>query len=221
VPDARIFDAPNAHDVETLEKALAALDREPAARMLRAGLATRPRIALVMGRLFPVKGILPLLAAWPRVPSALRRDWTLLFVGGGPLAREVARARAAALPGEIVHVPELQPRELAPFYAAADLLVFPSLGDVWGFAVAEAMACGLPVLCSTRAGCAEELVAPGETGWLADPLDEAAFAAALTEALSCGQRQALGERARARVAPFTPEATAAGLRRAILGAAFD
>lgn len=215
VPGERIFDAPNAHDAETFAKRLAGLDRDSLRRDLRAGLATRPRIALVVGRLFEIKGVRPLLEAWDRLPDALRSDWTLLFLGSGPLASELARARRAHRPGEIVHVPAVQPAEVVPFYAAADLLVFPSLGDVWGLAVNEAMACGLPVLCSARAGCAPDLLRPGENGWLADPLEADAFAATLREALSCGHRQVLGERARQTLEPFTPGATAAGLRRAV------
>ncbi len=215
VPDDWIFDAPNAHDTETFAKALAGLDRESVSRDLRAGLGTRPRIALVVGRLFPIKGVRALLESWDRVPSALRRDWTLMVVGSGPLERELARARDAHRPGEIVHVPTVAPEAVVPFYAASDLLVFPSLGDVWGFAVNEAMACGLPVLCSTRAGCVDELVEAGETGWRADPVDADAFAAALVEAMTCGHRARLGDRARQRVSRFTPELTAHGLRRAL------
>jgi len=215
VPDPRIVDAPNAHDSESFEKRLAALDRDAVARDLRAGLGTRSRIALVVGRLFDVKGVRPLLEAWDHVPSSLRRDWTLLFVGSGPLAGEIARARDTHQRAEIVHVPAVQPADVVPFYAAADLLVFPSLGDVWGFAVNEAMACGLPVLCSTRAGCAADLIRPGDNGWLADPRNRAAFAAALGDAMSCGRRRALGAAARESVATFTPAATAAGVRRAV------
>jgi glycosyltransferase involved in cell wall biosynthesis len=215
MPDRRILDAPNAHDTETFDKRLAALDRDAVARDLRAGLGTRPRVALVVGRLFDVKGVVPLLEAWDRVPSALRREWTLLFVGSGPLAARVAHARDTHQPGEIVHLPALQPAEVVPFYAASDMLVFPSLGDVWGFAVNEAMASGLPVLCSTRAGCAADLIRPGRNGWLADPLAPDAFAQALGEAMTCGRRRVLGDRARESVARFTPAATAAGVRRAV------
>jgi glycosyltransferase involved in cell wall biosynthesis len=215
VEDARIFDAPNAHDHEAFTKALAALDRDAVHRDLRAGLGCRARIALVVGRLFPIKGIEPLLDAWDRLPSQLRSDWTLLFLGSGPLAPRLERARDTHRPGEIVNVPAVQPGEVIDFYAAADLLVFPSLGDAWGFAVNEAMACGLPVLCSTRAGCAEDLVRPGENGWLGDPLDEDAFSSALLEALTSGRRQRLGERARETAERFTPEVMADGMRRAL------
>jgi glycosyltransferase involved in cell wall biosynthesis len=215
VREARIFDAPNAHDRGGFDKRLAGLDREAVARDLRAALGARAKIALVSGRLFPVKGVLPLLDAWERVPPATRADWTLLFVGSGPLADAVARARARHAPGEILHVPSVQPDAMVEIYAAADLLVFPSLGDVWGLAVNEAMHCGLPVVCSTRAGCAADLVVAGENGWLADAADPVAFARALGAALASDRLAAMGAHARATVAPYTPESLAAHLRRAI------
>jgi glycosyltransferase involved in cell wall biosynthesis len=118
-----------------------------------------------------------------------------------------------------VRVPAVQPSELVDFYAAADLLVFPSLGDVWGIAVNEAMACGLPVLCSPLAGAAADLLIPGETGWLGDPRDPHALAASLREALTCGSRRKLGDRARAHVARYQPEALAEGFRAALRAAA--
>ena len=218
VDTERIFTAPNCHDSEGFDKALAAFDREASLRDLRAGLGARGRIALVAGRLFPVKGTAEVLAAWDRLPPELRENWTLLFVGDGPLADRVARAARSHPPGEIIRLPAVQPADLVEFYAAADLLVFPSLGDVWGLAVNEAMACGRPVVCSTRAGCAEDLVVPGETGWLADAADPDAFAATLREALTCPVREALGKNARDRVADFNPAAMAEGFRRAIRAA---
>ena len=215
VEDTRIFDAPNAHDHDGFTKALAALDREAVHRDLRAGLGCRARIALVVGRLVPSKGIIELLYAWDRLPSQLRNDWTLLFLGSGPLNSRVEQARDTHQPGEIVRVPAVQPRDVIDFYSAADLLLFPSLEDPWGLVVNEAMACGLPVLCSPRAGCAKDLIRPGENGWLADPLDEDTFTSALLEALSSGRRQRLGERARETAERFTPEAMAEGMRSAL------
>ena len=218
VDDTRIFTAPNCHDSEAFDKALATLDRDASLRDMRAGLGTRARIALVAGRLFPVKGTVEVLDAWDRLPPEVRANWTLLFVGDGPLAERVTRAARTRPPGEIIRLPAVQPSELVEFYAAADLLVFPSLGDVWGLAVNEAMACSRPVVCSTRAGCAEDLIVPGETGWLADAADPRAFAETLQEALACRVRETLGQRARDRVADFTPAAMAEGFRRAIRAA---
>ncbi len=55
----------------------------------------------------------------------------------------------------------------------------------------------------------------GENGWLADPLDVSAFTSALKQAMTCERRDALGERARTALRPYTPEATAEGVRRAV------
>src|SRR5262249_23692831 len=44
----------------------------------------------------------------------------------------------------------------------------PSRGpeETWGLAVNEAMACGRPILVSDRCGCAPDLVAPGQNGFI-------------------------------------------------------
>jgi UDP-glucose:(heptosyl)LPS alpha-1,3-glucosyltransferase len=56
-------------------------------------------------------------------------------------------------------------------YAAADALIHPTIYDSFGLAVAEAMAAGLPVVVSPRAGIAE-LVRDGENGLVARNGDE-------------------------------------------------
>ena len=215
VPSARIFDAPNAHDHESFLAARAAIDPEAVRRTLAEGLGCRDRIALVAGRLVPVKGIAPLLAAWERLPAKVRDDWTLLFVGSGPLASMIEEASAAEPDGAIVHVPELPPHELVEYYAASRLLIFASLADTWGLVVNEAFACGLPVLCSRYAGCADDLLRPGENGWLFDPTDPGGFVSALREALTAPDLDRLSRGARDTAERFRPEAMAAGFRRAV------
>lgn len=214
VPPERLFDAPNAHDHAGIERALAGVDRVAARAALRASLGLRERVALVVGRLVEQKGIGRLLQAWRRVPEDARRDWSLLFVGDGPEHARVCEA-AGERPGEIAHLPALPPGELPRLYAGGDLLVFPSLGDAWGLVVNEALACGLPVLCSSLAGCAEDLALPHVSGWRFDPSDAAASAAALETALRSEDLPQLGSRGRDLAKRVAPEAMAAGMRRAI------
>lgn len=105
--------------------------------------------------------------------------------------RAVAGLDVTALPGDPL-----------PAYHEAELLVLPSLEDGFGFVVAEAMACGLPVIVTSACGAAE-WVTPGETGWIIPPADESALAAALREA--CAKRTglpAMGQEARAQVTNF-------------------
>ena len=214
VPDADIFDAPFSHDVPSYEQALGGLDAMVVRHGLRGAIRAREHVALVAGRLVPMKGILPLLSAWARIPDELRARWTLCFVGDGPLAHAV-RDAARTRPGEIAHLPALSPREMPAIHAAADLHIFASLGDPWGLVVNEALACGVPVLCSRLAGCADDLIEPGRNGWLFDPTDARGFADALQVALASDDLPRMGARARDTSKRFGPEAMAAGMRRAI------
>ena len=50
------------------------------------------------------------------------------------------------------------------FYALADAFILASQVEEWGLVVNEAMACGLPVVVSETAGCAEDLLVPGRLG---------------------------------------------------------
>lgn len=69
-------------------------------------------------------------------------------------------------------------RQIERYYAAADSLVFPSLNDPFGMVVLEAMASGLPVFSSDRAGAAE-LIQSGKDGFVF-PLDTWVEATAAT-----------------------------------------
>lgn len=219
IPTDAIHDAPNAHDQDGLRKALAAVDAESARLGLRAGLGCRERVALYVGRLLASKGVALLLDAWDELDPDLRDEWTLLFVGDGPLEEHVRQAAQTHRPGEIVSVPAVPPAEVAAFYAAAELLVLPSLREPWGLVVNEAMASGLPVCGSRLAGCADELLREGETGWLFDPRVPQDFTAALERALGCPDRATLAARARHLAARFGPDAMAEGMRAAIRAAA--
>lgn len=61
---------------------------------------------------------------------------------------------------------------------ASDIFVLASVGEAFGLVLAEAMACGVPVI-GSRSGAIPEIVEDGKTGLLATPLDPASFADAV------------------------------------------
>ncbi len=137
-------------------------------------------------------------AAAGRLPSHGRRTRQVAWraTSGWRATLGVAHARRAAGPQD----------ESKPFYGAADAFVLPTLYDPFPNAALEAMACGLPVITSTKCGAAE-LVIEHDAGFVCPARDVDALAAHMrTLARSGGARTAKGARAREAVLPLTPAA---------------
>ena len=147
----------------------------------RYGLGEGP-VALFLGGLKPRKNLPFLLDVWREV-TAVRSDATLLVAGGGPLqARLREQARRLGLEGRVVFCGRVPEAEKVAHYRLADLFVFPSALEGFGFAVAEAMSFGLPVVVSDR-GALPELVTDGAGGFVCPAGDVAMFIRALLRLL--------------------------------------
>jgi glycosyltransferase involved in cell wall biosynthesis len=132
-------------------------------------------VLLCVARLVPGKGVDLLLHAAARL-QAEGKVFSLVLVGDGPergALEETARSLGVQ---HLRFEPSRSPAEVSAVYRSADVLVFPTLDDVWGLVVNEALWSGLPALVSVYAGCARELVPPGSTF---DPLDAEDFRAKL------------------------------------------
>lgn len=163
-------------------------------------------VFLFVGRLIELKGVRELLAAWSLLESRIPGNWRLALVGSGE-AEGALREQVASLGlRQVVFEGHVDYDVIAPYYAAADVFVIPTLEDNWSLVVPEAMACGLPVLCSRYNGCYPEMVEPGGNGWVFDPLDAADTFSVLAR---CVQRKEMlvdmGERSRQIVADHTPK----------------
>lgn len=155
--------------------------------VFRPGLVRRagPLRVLFVGGDFVRKGGQELLDA----TSGLRDAAELDVVTGSPVPQ------AAARPDCRVHV-GLAPQspELVALYREADVFVLPSRGDCFPQAVAEAMACGLPVV-ATTVGAIPDMVEDGVNGYLVPPRAPAALRRAiLALAGSPELRREMGER---------------------------
>lgn len=139
--------------------------------------------------------------AYPDLLRALqplsRLDWRLDCVGGLGMDRRHAQsvlAQAEPFGDKVRFHGALPPDALPALYDQADLFVSPSHYEGYGMAIAEAAACGLPILAAS--GGAVPFTTAGKTAMLYDPGDVEALSAALkTLLVDPSARQALRERA--------------------------
>jgi glycosyltransferase involved in cell wall biosynthesis len=123
-------------------------------------------VLLLIGNDWRNKGLLTILEAMAAVSALPVR----LVVAGNDSA-ESFRARAVQLGMQDRCRWELPCPDVLDFYAAADVYVSPSREDSFGLPVAEAMACGLPVITSVCAGVSD-YIHDGVDGFvLRDPRD--------------------------------------------------
>jgi glycosyltransferase involved in cell wall biosynthesis len=206
-----IFVAPNAVDVALFSsRAHAARAR---GERLRGERGLPQRYFLFAGRMVKAKGVLDLLEAYGRLSTDLRADVGLVFAGEGPLRAECEAIARAIFPGAVHFAGFVHRDELAGYYGLAECFVFPTHSDPWGLVVNEAMACGLPVICSQVAGCAADLVktngrvvAVHEVEQLKTAMREIAMDRKLRERMSRESSNLILQ--------YSPEACAAGIAEA-------
>ena len=149
-------------------------------------------LGIYVGRFCAEKRLDVLLDGHARTPMERRPH--LLLVGGGPHLERL-RVRARARP-RVTIVPYVRDRDgLARLYASADFYVAPGPGETFGLAIAEAMACGLPVVAVDR-GAAPDRIEGSGVGELYDHDDPASATLAL-ERMVARLEQGLRARARA------------------------
>ena len=177
-------------DPARVEVSLQSADLEPfrAAATERAAREDGPVRFLSVGRLVGPKNHATLIEAW----AAARLDPAaaeLELVGAGPLEDDL-RALAARLGVPARFSGELQPVELPAAHAQADVFVLASTLEPFGVAVREAVAAGLPVICTRTAGAAGDVAVEGRNALLFDPTSVTALALALQRLAGDGAERA-------------------------------
>jgi glycosyltransferase involved in cell wall biosynthesis len=209
----QIADIPNPVDVETWRP----VDRVEARSELE--LPIDARIAVWHGRLESrKKGLDVLIDAWARVGD--RNDRRLVIVGGGrdadALEADIRRRglETVLVVSEHIHRPEL----LRQYLGAGDVYVFPSRHEGFPVALAEAMACGLPVVAADASGVADMLRDGEASGGIIVPREDAAALAGALDRLLCDPQMSaeLGARARRRAVEEFAHASVGRRLRAFL-----
>jgi glycosyltransferase involved in cell wall biosynthesis len=155
-----------------------------------------------VGRFTEVKRLPLLIEAFAQARPRFTGPAALILVGGHPEEWEgehpIATIERLAVPGVFLagwhsHA------DLPDLLRASDVLVHASVHEQFGQVLVEAMACGLPTIAVDRGGPAE-IVDDPHTGWLVEPEDIDALAAAMVAAVNDPKDRCLrGRRARGEV----------------------
>ena len=161
-----------------------------------------PTHILFMGTLSLRKNVGTLLEAYARLRDDIADAPPLVLAGHRTpaSARWEQRCEEAPLKGHVRITGYVGAQQKLDLYAGAAMLVLPSYEEGFGLPVLEAMACGVPVIVSSR-GSLPEVAGPAATP--IDPDDAEGFAAAMRALLDPQQATAASERGLAQAARYS------------------
>lgn len=166
-------------------------------------------VFLFVGQIVPRKGLAFLIDACMLLKEQSCERFTLLIVGEGDDRADLeSLSEAQGLEDCIQWIGAVDYHQLGAYFEQSDVFVFPTLEDIWGMVVSEAMAFGKPVLCSQWAG-ATEVVAEGENGYIFDPHDVEQLATLMRRFIDRPSLiEEMGDRSKQLAADLTPQSAA-------------
>ncbi|OGJ10131.1 hypothetical protein A2456_01540 [Candidatus Nomurabacteria bacterium RIFOXYC2_FULL_36_19] len=103
---------------------------------------------LFVGRLFPEKSVDTIIKAMPHIIKK-HKNVHLMLVGGGHLRQKLENlVRTLGLTKHITFLGLVSDEDKILAYNASDIFILPSLAELEGMVVLEAMACGKPIIIS-------------------------------------------------------------------------
>ena len=178
-----------------------------------AGIGVARPYVLYAGSYEPRKNLAGALEAFAKLTAAGRSEDLVAVVerSSGHAPAIHALIDRLGLGPRVRLVYDLDESTLRALYTHAELLLFTSFGEGFGFPPVQAAACGVPVVASDLPVLRETL---GDAAELVDPADPDAIAAAVLRLLTdAHRREQLAARARARADAFSVDAFAGGLAR--------
>jgi len=152
-------------------------------------------VILYVGQLIKRKGLEYLLYAYAKLKQE-NNEAALVLLGSGSLEHYL-RDLASSLglrDFKIIHA-GLNLEELVKLYLAADIFALPTLEDIWGFVINEALVCGLPVVATRASQAAQEMIRDGENGYIVKEADSEHLYNALKNLIHDSEhREKMGEK---------------------------
>lgn len=160
-------------------------------------------IVLYVGQLIERKGLKYLLEAHKKLTE--RYDVGLLLIGNGKQKSELIDLCGIDNINNVYFVDFVQKKGLPIYYSIADIFVLPSVEEVWGLVINEAMACGLPVITTTNVGASEDLVVNGNNGYTVKPKNASEIYNSMLSILDNAYVNSMGEQSLLLIDQFTIE----------------
>lgn len=153
---------------------------------------------LFLSRIHPKKGIEYLINVWEKMDKKIRNNWEIDIAGNGDtdyIKRLSNLIKEKSLQNEIKIIGSKFGTEKTGTYHSADLFVLPTHSENFGIVIAEALACGVPVI-TTKGTPWEELESHNAGKWI--DIGENSLKLALEDLMSKTdeERQLMGENGR-------------------------
>ena len=165
-----------------------------------------PTFILFVGNIEPRKGLDTLVDAFSRLVADKPVHLVIAGAAGWYAGRLGDQIRALGLQGRVHAIGYVADEDLPAVFSAATLFAYPSRYEGFGLPPLEAMACGVPVVCSNAASLPEVV---GDAAITVPPDDVAALGEALRRVLDDEELRCLmRERGLRRASTFTWQETA-------------
>lgn len=172
------------------------INDEQVTTSLPKGVDSSKKWIIAMGRLTYQKGFDILLSAFKKIADK-HRDWQLLILGQGKLLLELEELKESLdFSGQVVFTGAIS--NPFPILRRSKLFIMASRYEGFPMAHGEALACGLPVICTDCPSGPREMVRDGVDGILVPNEDVSALAGAMDRLMS-------NEEERKRLAARAPE----------------
>jgi glycosyltransferase involved in cell wall biosynthesis len=166
------------------------------------------KFILYVGTIEPRKNLVGLIKAFHKLKEKKAIEHRLVIAGGkGWLYNDVFEAvERLGLTQDIIFTGYVEESELPTLYNLSDLFVYPTLYEGFGLPVLEAMACGVPVICSEVSSLPE---VAGNAAIVVNPYDSDEIAEAIAHILeNSSLKDTLIEKGIRRASMFTWQETA-------------
>lgn len=164
IPSEKIVVLNNTADTPTLKKVISNSSRKLPEDMTELFNPNKKYIIFV-GSLLPTKRI----EDFAEIMAKLKGEYTLLIIGSGS-EEYTEKLRLLFRDIDCIFLGYKKPEELLPYYSISSFCILPGLG---GLSINQAMAYGVPVLCTHADGAEEDVVRNDETGYIYKDIDDA------------------------------------------------